>query len=413
MFPGVSFHNGISSCIQVRRLAFYDTRNASHYTVVFNCLYNDQKERPNSNEEIDKGIYNKENLTKLYTLLTFENEITVCFPLEYWSANKDHHRKTRILRRENFANYILRTTGFISKAPLYGQLSTKSNCTELSEPIYIKDDTTEATYNYGVCLHKSLYDLNEPEMLIRWVELNMALGAEFITIFLQNGDIPESYYTLMIPYIKKGIVEVLDWGLRPPVIPGYTKDWGQTAVVTECVYRNMYRVKYLGLYDIDEYIVPQKVKTIPELIDSIEFRSKRARRASSYSFENVYYYDRERSLPELSQSSLLTECPGMKLPRYYTFTLRYYKKLPKFFNKLIVKPKVVISVWNHWVKKWIDGYHQEYAVSPKQAALHHYRLPERFRPKNPSFSFIISQYFNDTVKGIKEHTCGAAKISQL
>ena len=110
---------------------------------------------------------------------------------------------------------------------------------------------------------------------------------------------------------------------KPLVIPGYTKDWGQSVVITECVYRNMYRVKYLGLYDIDEYIVPQKVKTILELIYSIEFRSKRACNASSYSFENVYYYDRERLLPELSQSSLLTECPGMKLPRYYTFTLRY------------------------------------------------------------------------------------------
>ena len=63
---------------------------------------------------------------------------------------------------------------------------------------------------------------------------------------------------------------------KPLVIPGYTKDWGQSVVITECVYRNMYRVKYLGLYDIDEYIVPQKVKTILELIYSIEFRSKRA-----------------------------------------------------------------------------------------------------------------------------------------
>uniref|UniRef100_A0A1X7SMB0 Glycosyltransferase family 92 protein n=1 Tax=Amphimedon queenslandica TaxID=400682 RepID=A0A1X7SMB0_AMPQE len=210
----------------MRRLSFHDTRNSSYPSVVFNCMYDDRPELP--------------HLRKLYSLLTFRNESTACYPLEYW-ASCGGHPAARNRSLEIYYNYILRTESSVPEPPLHGQISFDPECRSLSKTIPIKDNTTNKNYTYAVCLHKSIYNLTEPEMLVHWVELNLALGVEFMTIYLQNRYIPESYYTLMIPYIKRGIVEVLDWGLKPPVIPGYTKFWGQTAVINECLYRNMYR----------------------------------------------------------------------------------------------------------------------------------------------------------------------------
>ena len=74
-------------------------------------------------------------------------------------------------------------------------------CKELSDTIPIKDNRTDKTYTYGVCLHKDLYKLKEPKMLVHWVKLNLAFEVEIITIYLQN--VSESYYSMVIPYIER------------------------------------------------------------------------------------------------------------------------------------------------------------------------------------------------------------------
>ena len=382
----------------MRRLAFHDTRKSSYPSVVFNCMYDDRPELP--------------RLKKLYSLLSFANGSTACYPLQYW-ASSGGHPAARNRSFEIYYNYLLRTEISVHEAPVHGQISLDCDCKSLTDIIPIKDNRTDRTYTYGVCLHKSIYNLTEPEMLVHWVELNLALGVEFMTIYLQNDYVPESYYTIMIPYIKRGIVEVLDWGLRPPVIPGYTKFWGQTAVINECLYRNMYKVKYLGLYDIDEFIIPQKLKTIPQLIEEIEAHSSKAYNASSYIAKNAFFYEREEMLPEVHQKSFnetVAQChTEMKLPRYYTFTVRNeLNHLQHRYHKVIVKTAAVISVWTHWVRKWMDGYTGEFYFSTDDALVQHYRVPDKYPLTNFNVTiFIMSRYFNETFKGILENICYA------
>uniref|UniRef100_A0A1X7UM41 Uncharacterized protein n=1 Tax=Amphimedon queenslandica TaxID=400682 RepID=A0A1X7UM41_AMPQE len=135
--------------ILVRRLGFHDTRNSSYPSVVFNCMYDDRSELP--------------HLRKLYSLLTFRNRSTACYLLEYWVAIGDLGARERY--QEIYFNYILRTKEKITEAPVHGQISIHSNCSFLSRTIPIKDNTTNKNYTYAVCLHKSIYNLTEPEML--------------------------------------------------------------------------------------------------------------------------------------------------------------------------------------------------------------------------------------------------------
>ena len=75
------------------------------------------------------------------------------------------------------------------------------DCKELSDTIPIKNNRTDKTYTYGVCLHKGLYKLKEPEILVHWVKLNLAFGVEITTIYLQN--VSKSYNCMVIPYIER------------------------------------------------------------------------------------------------------------------------------------------------------------------------------------------------------------------
>ena len=90
------------------------------------------------------------------------------------------------------------------------------------------------------------------ETLISFVELNKALGASFITI-LWIQTIEESVYNAMIPYIKSGLVEMLDWKVTTPI-----RNYGTHAAYNECVYRNIHRAEYVALHDIDEVFIPHK-----------------------------------------------------------------------------------------------------------------------------------------------------------
>ena len=66
-----------------------------------------------------------------------------------------------------------------------------------------------------------------------------------------------------------GFLEVIAWPLagrlnvsrswRPDLGAGQLHYYGQLAALSDCVYHNMYRCRYLGLHDMDELILPQAV----------------------------------------------------------------------------------------------------------------------------------------------------------
>lgn len=330
---------------------------------------------------------------KLYATLIYKNQkAVICTELQKWAVAgrlKLHtysYYLTRIYRTK--VNSIPQ-----DEAPLYAMVGL--NCTGSMAKIPIQDDKPKKRFTYGVCLHQGLYGSGRSQLLVDWIELNIVLGAEIITLYIQ--DVPESYYTAVLPYIKRGIVEVLDWKLKPPLIPGYTKNWGQTGVVNECIYRNLYRVKYLALMDIDEFVIPRKHFTVVAMLKDIE-KFRKGRKPATFVFYNTWFYNDGTSLPEVSTAN---KCLYKSWPRYYTFTQRtsdpvaedkHYK-----CHKMIVKTEAVISSRYHWPTKTFKGYTKMYHVSPKYGLLHHYRVPVKKYLKSKQ-TFIMSRYFNATVK---------------
>ena len=235
-----------------------------------------------------------------------------------------------------------------------------------------------------------------------WVELNRALGAELLVLYYHS--VPDNMYTILQPYIDTGLVEVIDWNLKEPSIPKmHTLDNGMSGVINECIYRNMNRVKYLALTDIDEFIVPEsKFEKVGEMMKYLEETTK-SKPVSAYRFHNTYYFEDPVSVPQVKEVSL---CPSMKLPRYFRRTQRATHAEKYGSDKLIVKPTAVNVAQVHFVVDNQKEYQKEYEVPNDIGRSNHYRWPYRMADFTPhEYSDIMGRYAASVLPKIKSVLC--------
>jgi Glycosyltransferase family 92 len=91
---------------------------------------------------------------------------------------------------------------------------------------------------------------NEAPFLKEWIEFHRLIGVKHF--WLYNNNSKDEFKSILKPYIKKGIVELIDWPSPPD------KDWTpyQNTAYADCLSRCIERTKWLAAIDIDEFIVP-------------------------------------------------------------------------------------------------------------------------------------------------------------
>ena len=337
---------------------------------------------------------------ELYALLDYNKRSSLCVKLVVRTQVGPVVPKWH----QFWVSYLLKTSSKIpTEIPLQIKLSTNPQCVNLSVSFPVQSDTASKNYTFGICLHQPLYNLKDPQSLIDWIELNLALGAEIITVYFQS--VPKSFYDILLPYINANIVEVLDWNINA-VLSGYTSAWGQVGLINECIYRNLYRVKYLALTDIDEFIIPQQKKYV-KITDLLPVLERSSPKAASYVFFHTMFWSDGVSLPDVKYA---VKCDKMKWPHYVTYTLRTgdpivdAKSHPN--HKVIVKPQAMISADVHAVRLVKNGYTSHYDVPINVGLMFHYRFRPRYKiPKKKKRSFLMSRYFNQTLQGIQSHIC--------
>ena len=283
---------------------------------------------------------------------------------------------TRGIGEDTYEAYLVRTQSL--KPDQYESLShvtitTDKDCKNESDIITIQTiEPQEFQYNFGMCLHKSIGPDFKPKVLLDWVKLNVASGAELITIYLQTG--AEGVYDILLPYINKGIVEILDWKLEPEFTNGGSHHYGQTGVQVECVWRNMYRVRYLGMDDVDEFFIPLKHNSIPNMLAHIETLHKSAKPVASFVFTSTQVKDNGAILPVVKQA--LSSCPELQLdslPPYYKRTSICIVRTI-YVKKMILRPDAVNIPWAHFLISHRDKeFTRQYAVPEDVGLSYHYR----------------------------------------
>ena len=124
-------------------------------------------------------------------------------------------------------------------------------------------------YNLSIC---ALFR-NEEKYLREWIEYHRLIGVNHF--FLYNNRSTDSYYRILYPYLRAGLVTLIDW----PGIPGNrTNDepfiWPLSTQVT--AFENAVKLvagrqtKWLAILDVNEFLVPTYTKTLTELLDKYD-----------------------------------------------------------------------------------------------------------------------------------------------
>ncbi|XP_019858623.1 PREDICTED: uncharacterized protein LOC109586840 [Amphimedon queenslandica] len=278
---------------------------------------------------------------------------------------------------DNYENYLLKTdllfqTQYESLSHI--TVSTNNDCSSESGVIPIQTiKPKEYDYNFGVCLHKGIGPDFKPKILLDYVKMHLAVGAEIITIYIQTG--AEGVYDILLPYINKGTVEVLDWKLEPNITNGGSHHYGQTGVLAECLWRNTYRVKYLGMNDADEFFIPLKHKTISELMSDIDTPQVSKTPAATFGFPNFMMKGNE-TLPKVSKALQSGTCPQLRnepIAIYYTRS-RGCVLRGRAVQKVVFRPVAIYLPWVHCQIKFRSWeYIEEYKLPEDTGLSYHYR----------------------------------------
>jgi hypothetical protein len=124
---------------------------------------------------------------------------------------------------------------------------------------FVRAEVVAADQNYKYELAVCAIFQNEGPYLKEWIEYNLLIGVE--KFYLLNNLSNDNYSEVLAPYIQKGIVDLYEW----PHIDfrqGDSYDFISQTVKDD--------VKWMAYIDIDEYIVPMNVNTVPEFLKDYE-----------------------------------------------------------------------------------------------------------------------------------------------
>lgn len=99
---------------------------------------------------------------------------------------------------------------------------------------------------------------NEGPYLQEWIEYHKLIGVE--KFYLYNNDSSDNTVEILQPYIKSGLVDLIDF-------PG---DARQVPAYDDCLARHKMDCRWLSVIDLDEFIVPDKGgQTLHDVLNTI------------------------------------------------------------------------------------------------------------------------------------------------
>ncbi|XP_063315809.1 uncharacterized protein LOC134615252 [Pelobates fuscus] len=224
--------------------------------------------------------------------------------------------------------------------------------------------------NFTVCISTMYGDFNNVLQTIQSIEMYKLLGAGRVTLYVNKCH--ENVDKVLQYYVEEGILEVVPWPIDKFLRT--SREWhynlnstnqigyyGQTATLNDCLYRNMYRSKFVFLNDIDEIILPMKHRDWKSLMQSLQ---KQYPESSVFRIEN-YFFPKHGNGYELNKWK---DIPGINI-LLHTFREQASKKMVDA-RKLIVDP---IKVYQTSIHNVIKNNGKATNISNKTAIVFHAR----------------------------------------
>ncbi|KAJ7308022.1 hypothetical protein JRQ81_008522 [Phrynocephalus forsythii] len=243
--------------------------------------------------------------------------------------------------------------------------SSKGTIEELPQ-FEIKNRVASTSFSaeFTVCLSVTFGNHSNVLQFIQSMEMYKILGAQKVVIYVTDYSQPMEPFLKL--YAAEGTAEIIPW----PIVSyinfssfwSSSQDWlyGKSAVLNDCIYRNMYRSRYVVLNDIDEIILPIKHLNWKTMMKSLEDQNPET---GIYFFESHFFPHSVFASVDGFSSALWKTLPGVNILQHiYRVPNRMWLNNPR---KMIVNPRKVVQTSIHSVLK---GYGRTMEV-PKDVAI--------------------------------------------
>lgn len=226
---------------------------------------------------------------------------------------------------------------------------------------------------FEVCISTLHSRFNDWLSILEWIEIHKILGADEITFY--NLSASSDINQILDSYLSDPgeHINVVNW--KTPRETMYNSSYHiQRLMINDCMYRTMYRQKYVTIQDIDEIIIPRKYDTWKPLMSEISKPD-----TGIYMFQHAYFRRNTSSVMDY-------------------ISLSSFWRTPEVFPAGNIRCKSMydgvqaVAVDIHYHYELIPG-SKPHMIPQGLAMLHHYRPEpmETFR-KNPDIEFIEDRY---------------------
>ena len=249
--------------------------------------------------------------------------------------------------------------------------------------------------NFTVCLGP-LFDYQDENAVIEFIEMHRILGVEKFAIF--NQSIRANMLSVLQLYLQPKLIDLSPWTLPIDVVDIHYH--AQVMMMNDCLYRYMFRSKYIAFIDTDEMIIPREDYTWTGLVLRLERQQERKNlNTCGFLFQcmifNTVLPDDETDILDFSNSTTFKLTSLVKTKREQKI------RKPPRRSKVIVKPRRVEFMFIHYMFSAIGGASQYY-VPHQVAALHHYRRWPKWRSHPWVVDRNMTKYSKDLMQRVSK-----------
>ncbi|MCB1113582.1 MAG: glycosyltransferase family 92 protein [Chlamydiia bacterium] len=170
---------------------------------------------------------------------------------------------------------------------------------------------------------------NEARFLKEWIEFHKLVGVEHF--WLYNNASKDDYKKVLEPYIKSGLVELIEW----PKTSDNVVEWNniQSAAYKNAIKKAQGRVFWLAIIDTDEFLFSPTLTPVPEVLKQYKGKGGVAVNWLMFGTSGV------KTVPE---GGLLTEFLTLRGPMDYPANIHVKTIANPFFVKDVNNPHFVI-----------------------------------------------------------------------
>ncbi|GAB1608318.1 hypothetical protein Ahia01_001116000 [Argonauta hians] len=296
------------------------------------------------------------------------------------------------------ACYFLCPLHKVKVPPVSVSIVLKKECQKPENYVLVTPNSVakeEDKKQFTVCLSPLHTEYNNIYELVEWMEINQLFGADYFVFY--NSSIGPTARKILNQYTNEGLSEIVQWNI--PFEYNLKKEpfgihyHAQLAAINDCLYRNLYKSKYVVFIDIDEIIVPKEQRNWLSLINNI----KHTANIGAYIFRSTFFRKEWEDTEKKFSGKNIAE-------KYNLSSLLKLKREHKIFpvyirSKTIVNPLKVETVGIHNIWRFRPGYIAS-EIRTTQGLLHHYRDFENPKDKNRLYDNSTLTYKDDILKRI-------------